>query len=71
MVVDVRTEPSFIAGSPRVLLDARQLTSYGGSYDVSPDGERFLFSDNLTTASMSLVVILNWTEELKRLVPAR
>ena len=68
MVVDVRAEPSFTAGAPRVLLDARQLTSYGGSYDVSPDGERFLFSDNLTT-SMSLVVILNWTKELKRLVP--
>ena len=69
MVVDVRTEPSFSAGTPRVLLDAQQLTAYRESFDVSPDGERFLFVDTLSRDTKSLVVILNWTEELKRLVP--
>ena len=37
---------------------------------LSPDGQRFLFVENATFARMrSLVVVLNWTEELKRLVP--
>ena len=70
MAVDVRTEPSFRAGAPRVLLEAQQLADYIESFDVSPDGQRFLFVEDVTLSqNRSLVVILNWTEELKRLVP--
>jgi hypothetical protein len=41
---------------------------------VSPDGRRFLMVKALTPAptaasAMDLVVVLNWTEELKRMVP--
>ena len=72
MAVDVRTEPRFNAGTPRVLLDAPQLAAYRERFDVSPDGQRFLFvEDAAVRDNRSLVVILNWTEELKRLVPTR
>jgi len=72
MTVDVRTEPGFSAGTPRVLLDAQRLAAYTEPFDVSPDGQRFLFVENTALRqNRSLVVILNWTEELKRLVPTR
>ena len=42
-------------------------------YDISPDGRRFLMikaaSGSQQTTTASLVVVQNWTEELKRLVP--
>jgi serine/threonine-protein kinase len=43
----------------------------GRSYDISPDGKRFLFiKSGENDTPVSLVVTLNWLEELKRLVPA-
>jgi len=44
------------------------------TYDVSPDGRRFLMIKNTggsdqTPALQSLVVVQNWFEELKRPVP--
>jgi len=45
------------------------------SYDVSPDGQRFLMIKPIgadrPAAAPSLVVVQNWTEELKRLVPTK
>jgi len=43
---------------------------------VSPDGERFLVLKEETGAAQtttmpSFVVVQNWTEELKRLIPVR
>jgi hypothetical protein len=42
-------------------------------FDVSPDGERFLFHSVPATtpagSSVELVVIQNWVDELRRLVP--
>lgn len=39
-------------------------------YDVAPDG-RFLVIGNSSSQAEALMVILNWTEELKRLVPTK
>ncbi len=40
------------------------------TYDVTPDGERFLVvKDDATAAPMSLVVVQNWFDELRRLLP--
>jgi hypothetical protein len=46
------------------------------SYDVSRDGKRFLMIKDSTVGAgapqetqASMVVVLNWFEELKRLVP--
>jgi hypothetical protein len=48
----------------------------GRTYDLSPDGKRFLMikqaAQNGGDASNSqLVVVLNWTDELRRLVTRR
>ncbi len=45
-------------------------------YDVSPDGQRFLVmediepSEQAPTPRVDVVLVDNWFEELKRLVPA-
>jgi hypothetical protein len=50
-----------------------QSTLVGRSYDVSPDGRRFLMikegGPGGTASPASLVVVQHWFEELKRLVP--
>ena len=73
MAVDVETGSAFAAGTPQLLFEApyiRQPTPGSGSqnYDVSPDGQRFLMVLP-GEASMALHVVLNWFEELERLVP--
>ncbi len=69
MRVTVKSEPTFSAGIPeRVFPDSY----FGGSrreYDVSPAGQRFLMIKQTTTDRPTIEWILNWTEELKRLVP--
>ena len=70
MVVPVETDPTFSNGVPRMLFEGSYLRSdrFGMPYyDVSPDGQRFLM---LTSPSKAgLHVVLNWFEELERLVP--
>ena len=40
------------------------------NYDLSPDGQRFLMLAPVGTGGATQInVVLNWTEELKRLVP--
>ena len=45
------------------------------SYDISPDGQRFLVMKQDATSAQSaapgFVVVQNWIEELRKLVPAR
>ncbi len=69
MVVPIRTKPMFEAETPRLLFEWPGVTGVEWSYDVSPDGQRFVMtrahSDNLTQLS----VVLDWFEKLKRLVP--
>lgn len=65
---------SFAAGNPaRVLERAYASPGPGRTYDVSPDGRRFLMIKAGATdedyAAPELVVVLNWFEELERLVP--
>jgi len=68
--VSVRTKPAFVAGDVKRILADRYLMFGEGrrSYDVSPDGQRFLV---IKETGGSIVVVQNWTEELKRLVPTR
>jgi len=40
------------------------------SYKLTPDGQRFLMMKEAGSQPTQIVVILNWAEELKRLVPA-
>jgi len=43
----------------------------GRTYDISPDGQRFLMvkPGGGSNQTASLIVVQNWGEELKRLVP--
>jgi len=71
MVVGIKTAPTFTAGSPVVLFLGRYTT--GGqivNYDISPDGQRFLMIKEADDEGQGQInVVLNWFEELKRLVP--
>jgi serine/threonine-protein kinase len=66
-------------GTPTKLLEARYLTSAGASggrtYDISPDGRRFLMikasGTDALAAPPALIVVQHWDEELKRLVPTK
>jgi serine/threonine-protein kinase len=73
MVVSVQTEPTFNAGRPRVLFEGSYLSttiSVGFQYyDISPDGQRFLMIKEGGSGHTQINVVLNWFEELKRLVP--
>jgi hypothetical protein len=40
-----------------------------GAYDVSPDGGRFVLVKDVTEYDSDLVVVLNWLDEVERLVP--
>jgi len=68
MVVSIKTEPNFAAGTPAVLFTGSYFSDIvGRNYDVAPDGQRFLMVAAENTNRIN--VVLNWFEELKRLVP--
>ena len=76
MAVAIESEPSFHVVGTRKLFEGPYL-GRAHNYDVSGDGERFLMvKEESETSSTSisggsdLVVVLDWFEELKRLVPA-
>jgi Tol biopolymer transport system component len=76
MVVDIATDPVFAVGKPTLLFTGDYLHSSTGdpNYDVSRDGRRFLMiqpgaRDNATPTE--IIVVVNWFDELKRLVPTK
>jgi Tol biopolymer transport system component len=73
MAVDIATQPSFAAGTPRLLFEGQYVPAPGASpnYDVSPDGQRFLMLKPIEQAAgpTQINVVLNWFEELKQKVP--
>ncbi len=75
MAMAVVSEPRFAAaGQPVRIVDGRYYSSGPyRTYDVSPDGKRFLMikadESQGQTAAASIVIVQNWFEELKRLVP--
>jgi serine/threonine-protein kinase len=77
MAVSVQTDTNFVAGTAEVILEGAYYGSTapsGRTYDISPDGTRFLMikegvaSDD-TSVPTELILVQNWFEELKRLVP--
>ena len=83
MAVAVQSTPTFSAGNVTtlfegrsILLDGRMFASMTGrTYDVSPDGQRFLMIKEGTTDGNaplpSMVVVEHWFEELKAKLPAK
>ncbi len=73
MVVEVQLGDTFRAGQPRALFDDAWERDGGGggaiaNYDVTPDGQRFLMVRRDTATRGELVVVINWVEELRRLL---
>lgn len=72
MVVDIVTQPELRPGKPRVLFEGSYEweQAFGRNYDVTPDGQRFVMIERPGEAAPQQInVILNWFEELERLVP--
>jgi len=73
VAVRVRTGPSFTSGKAEVLFGERSyhVGRFGRTYDISRDGTRFLMikDDSPGAGTRELMVVLNWFEELERLVP--
>jgi Tol biopolymer transport system component/tRNA A-37 threonylcarbamoyl transferase component Bud32 len=74
MAVDIATQPGFAAGKPRMLFEGPYVRTAATipTYDVSPDGQRFLMlkpSESAGGAPTQINVVLNWFEELKQKVP--
>jgi eukaryotic-like serine/threonine-protein kinase len=71
MVVEVETDPSFRPGAPRLLFEGlNQYDVRTRGYDVHPGGDRFLMvQEGEGFAQNQINIILNFDEELKRLVP--
>jgi len=76
MAAAVETKPVFAASKPKLLFEGRYETVifafYEPNYDVSPDGQRFLMikASEQESAPTQLNVVLNWSDELRRLAPA-
>ena len=69
MGVQIASSPAFRASPPKVVVDSPVFRAYAArSYDVSPDGKRFLVVESTAgqNTSASITVVLNWVEELKR-----
>ena len=81
MRVPLKMASTFEAGTPRKLFDGPYLFhppggGLGRMYDVSVDGERFLMVKESSgadrrRASDRIILVQNWFEELKRLVPPK
>ena len=73
MVVDIQTEPSFVYGEPRQLFEEPYHFDVNNpTYDRSPVDDRFLMIKlgEVSDAITELIVVENWSEELKRSAPA-
>lgn len=74
IAVDVATGPNLTIGRPRTLFQVNYVLSpvQIPNSDVSVDGQRFLMvkpSESTEAAPTQINLVLNWFEELKRLVP--
>jgi serine/threonine-protein kinase len=76
MRVAVDKGPGWTAGTATKLLEGPYFTSEGNpgrTYDISPDGKRFLMikqaGSEQAVSPPQIIVVQNWHEELKRLVP--
>ena len=77
-LVGVRVErgATWTAGTPMKQFDGRYLAAVvDRAYDISPDDKRFLMvkqgGGSEETAAPAMIVVQNWFEELKRMVPGK
>jgi len=75
LAVPVQSGTTLVAGRPQVLFEFAMMPPTGGTrpYDVAPDG-RFLIirsgqAEGGAGTASNMILVQNWFEELKRLVP--
>ena len=75
MAARVRTAPGLAADVPLVLFEAARpgafsTRGWNGSWDVSRDGQRFVFVEALSNGApaQQINVVINWFDELKRII---
>lgn len=71
LAVSVDTSSAFATGEPQLLFTGpyyRTSLNRGHTYDVTPDGQKFVMIRESDTAGSEIIVIQNWLEELERLV---
>ncbi len=70
MSVEVKGGAAFEAGPPVPLFQTRPRDPISAedrySYDVAPDGQRFLINAEIEQKAAPMSIILNWTAELKQ-----
>jgi hypothetical protein len=75
MAVPVTAGATFRAGPPRMLFEGQYYsTVMVRSYDVAPDSSRFLMVRDVERPPLkptNIILVQNWFEELKRLVPMK
>ena len=72
IVVDFFADSSSGPGRARTLFEGQYWSlgiRHGPTYDIHPDGQRFLMVEVLEPEPASIEITLNWFEELERLVP--
>ena len=68
----VRAGATFEAGTPEALFQTRSAglapsTTFSQQYDVTPDGQRFLLTGDVSEANaVPLTVVLDWTASLQK-----
>ena len=75
MAVSYHTQPTFQVGNTKQLFESDHFLSneaWQRSYDISPDGQRFLMLKDIYTkrAPAQINVVVNWFEELKEKMAA-
>jgi Tol biopolymer transport system component len=71
LAVDVTTQPTFRAGTPRTLFEGHFPvgTSFWTDYDVSRDGNRFLMLEAADESNSQMNVVVNWMDALRASPP--
>jgi serine/threonine-protein kinase len=73
MAVPISTEDGIAPGKPTLLFEGRfeggTRAFPGSNYDVTPDGRFVMIRRDESAGPAQINVVLNWFEELKRLVP--
>jgi serine/threonine-protein kinase len=74
LAVEITAAPTLAAGTPRKLFEfSTESISYIRPYDITIDGSRFIIAgraERMPIEATRIMLVQNWFEELKRLVPA-
>ena len=74
--MDIVTQPAFAFSNEQTLpIDGFVVVGFYRDYDITPDGERLVMvfpadrTESGEAARPQIIVVQNWFEELRRLVP--